>query len=392
PSINATGFVAAGCHGTGWNQPTVSDLIYAVEIVGSDGQVHVFSEETTPSDMNTVRVSLGTLGIISKVTLKVEPMYRLRDQELIVPTADVMGPNPATSGGKVDASRLSDRVTGNQYVELFWFPWSGGSAFSNQLDDGLIWVKQFNRTEDDPRDVPLRPPDWQAQFAETLMEQVAEHPTNALVVPPIELAVWYALRQQIADIEQTDGFIADAPRVLHYQEQAFPILDLEIAIPIPATGTNSWDFTNIVTAWYQVVNHVRARAAESVYPLTCCLHARFTSNSQALLSPAYQPAGSKTHYCWLEILSAYPKREPNPNNRKADMAPYDELASIIGPTWIKKMNGRPHWAKYWQNIPGIDIAALYPQANRDQFNALRRRLDPNGMFINPFLKGLNLFR
>jgi len=391
PSINATGFVAAGCHGTGWNQPTVSDLIYSMEIIGSDGRVYVFSEDTTPDAMSAVRVNLGLLGIITKVTLKVEPMYRLWDQELILPTADVMGPNPAQNGGRVDPSALTARVVGNDYVELFWFPWSGGSVLSSTLDDGCIWVKQYNRTDEDPRNVPLRPPDWQARFADTLMEQVAEHSTSPLVVPPIELLVWQELSSDIQRIQQTNGFIADAPRVLHYQEQAFPVLDLEIALPIPATGPDAWDFTNVVTAWYQAVNYVRDRYSQSVYPLTCCLHARFTKNSQALLSPAYEPAGSTTHYCWIEVLSAYPKAESNPNNRKQDMAPYDALVGVIGPAWITQLQGRPHWAKYWQNIPGIDMASLYPKASVDQFNSLRRQLDPKGMFLNPFLKGLNLF-
>ena len=314
-------------------------------------------------------------------------MYRLWDQELILATAEVMGPNPASNGGRVDASPLSARVTGNDYVELFWFPWSGGSLTVN---DGAIWVKQYNRTDEDPRNVPLRPPDWQAWFAEALMEQVAEHPTGTLV-PPIGLLVWQQLSSDIQNIQQTNGFISDAPRVLHYQEQAFPVLDLEIAIPIPATGPNAWDFTNVVQAWYQAVNYVRDKASQSVYPLTCCLHARFTRNSQALLSPAYEPIGSNTHYCWIEVLSAYPKTESNPNNRKQDIAPYEELVSVIGPTWTKQMKGRPHWAKYWQSIPGIDMKSLYPQANLDQFNRLRRQLDHNGMFLNPFLKGLTLF-
>ena len=394
PSINATGFVAAGCHGTGWLQPTVSDLIYAIEIVASDGQVHIFSEDTTPNEMSAVRVNLGTLGIISKVTLKVDLMYRLWDQELILSTAEVMGPNPANNGGRVDASKLSAMVTGNDYVELFWFPWSGGSALSNELSDGSIWVKQYNKTDKEPRNVPLRPPDWQARFAQTLMEQVAEYPTSPLpssVVPPIELVVWQELSSDIQAIQKTNGFISDAPRILHYQEQAFPVIDLEIAIPIPSTSTNSWDFTNIVKAWYQVVNYVRAQHPRSVYPLTCCLHARFIKNSQALLSPAYEPVGSNTHYCWIEVLSAYPKAESNPNNRKTDIAAYQELVNTIGPIWINQMNGRPHWAKYWQNIPGINIKSLFPQSNLDQFNSLRRKLDPNGTFLNPFLKGLNLF-
>jgi FAD binding domain len=237
PSINATGFVAAGCHGTGWHQPTVSDLIYAIEIVDSRGQIHVFSEDTTPQEMAAVRVNLGLLGLISKVTLKVDLMYRLWDQELILPTAEVMGTNPASNGGQIDASKLSKRITENDYVELFWFPWSGGNLSSSSLNDGSIWLKQFNKTEEDPRDVPFRPPDWQAQFGQLVMEQIAESPTNPLFppafVPPAELLAWQTLSNEIQPVERTNGFIADAPRVLHYQEQAFPVLDLEIAIPIP---------------------------------------------------------------------------------------------------------------------------------------------------------------
>lgn len=393
PSINATGFVAAGCHGTGWRQPTVSDLIYAIEIIGGDGKVHSFSEDTTPDEMSAVRVNLGALGIISKVTLKVDPMYRLWDQELIVSMADVLGPNPGSHSGAVDASKLSTRVTGNDYVELFWFPWSGWRV--GALDDGFIWVKQYNRTEEDPRNVPLRPPDWQARFAQAVMEQVAESPTSPVfspaAVPAVELVVWQQLSSDIQSVQQTNGFVADAPRVLHYQEEAFPVVDLEIAIPIPATGPSSWDFSNVVRAWYQAVNCVRDAYPRSVYPLTCCLHARFTKNSQALLSPAYEPAGSDTHYCWIEVLSAYPKAEVNATKRKTDIAAYDELASAVGTTWIKQFGGRPHWAKYWQHIPGIDVKALFPQSNLDQFNAVRRRLDPDGMFLNRFLKGINLF-
>lgn len=398
PSINATGFVAAGCHGTGWLQPTVSDLIYAIEIVGADGKIHEFSSDTTPDEMNAVRVNLGALGVISKVTLNVDLMYRLWDQELVLSTADVLGPNPASQGGAVDASRLSDRVTSNDYLELFWFPWSGCSGVTaSSLDDGFLWVKQYSKTDEDPRNVPLRPPDWQARFAEGVMELVAENPTNPKVifppaaVTPAELLVWQQLKSDIQTVQGTNGFIADAPRVLHYQEQAFPVVDLEIAIPIPATGPDSWDFSNVVRAWYQAVNYVRDKYPQSVYPLTCCLHARFIKNSQALLSPAYEPAGSNTHYCWIEVLSAYPKAEVNANNRKADIAAYDALASTVGTTWITQFGGRPHWAKYWQHIPNVDVKSLYPQSNLEKFNGLRRELDPGGRFLNRFLKGTGLF-
>lgn len=154
-SINATGFVVAGCHGTGWNQQTVSDLVYAVEFVAADGQLQVFSEETTPDEMPAVRVNLGTLGIITKLTLRVEPLYNLHDEEIVTATESVMGPNPNGTGGEIRPQNLHKLLTENDYVELFWFPGSGYNI-------GQIWIKKINRTQDEPRDIPLRPDEnWQ---------------------------------------------------------------------------------------------------------------------------------------------------------------------------------------------------------------------------------------
>jgi hypothetical protein len=380
-SINATGFAAAGCHGTGWMQPTVSDLVYAVEFVGADGQLHVFSEDTTPNEMNIVRVNLGMLGLITKITLKVEEMFRLHDVESVMETADVMGPNPASNNGQVDPSKLSALITGNDYVELFWFPWSGWYLdWVGKLGDGQMWVKQWNRTQAPPTTAPPQPPDWQDYFAEMTMELVAENtPKGSLghgLIPGIQLAMW---------------FVADAPTVFHYQDYAFPVVDLEVAIPIPCTGNNQYDFTNVVKAWYEIINIVRAAYGEDLFPLTVCQHARFIKNSQSLLSPAYEPEGSDTHYCWIEVLSAYPKKVQQASERDRMIADYNNLLQQIVPTWVNDMNGRPHWAKYWQNVTGIDVKSLYPAANRSQFNSLRSTLDPGGMFMNDFLKGLNLF-
>jgi hypothetical protein len=397
PSINATGFMAAGCHGTGWDQPTLADLMYAIELVSADGQVHVFSEDTTPNLMNVVRVNLGMLGIISKITLKVEEMYNLWDQELVTATSNVMGPNPADNNGEVNASPLRDWVVRNDYTELFWFPWSGWKPDfgSGKLTDGSIWVKLWNRTSDGPRDEPAQVPDWQSFIAQELMEWVAENtPRGASghdTIPGIEWAMWKGLNSSIQAVDDTHGFVAEAPIVFHYQDKAFPLIDLEVAIPIPSTGENQWDFTNVVRAWYEVVNAVRSSYDNNVFPLTICMHARFIKNSQALLSPAYEPAGSETHYCWIEFLSAYPKQVQDAATRDAMIADYRNLRNQIATTWITEYKGRPHWAKYWQDIPGLDVRSLYPAANLSQFNDLRSSLDPGLMFMNSFLRDLNLF-
>ena len=62
------------------------------------------------------------------------------------------------TGSKVVALAFHPRAPrarvrfGGRYPELPTIP---GSGF-----DGQIWVKKFNRTQDDVRDIPLRPDGW----------------------------------------------------------------------------------------------------------------------------------------------------------------------------------------------------------------------------------------
>ncbi|OLL31500.1 hypothetical protein BTH42_11205 [Burkholderia sp. SRS-W-2-2016] len=378
-SINATGFVAAGCHGTGWHQRTVSDFVHAIEFVAADGQLHVFSDDTTPNEMAAARVSLGTLGVITKLTLRVEPLFNLHDEEIVTATESVMGPNPQGTGGEIRPQNLHKLVTENEYVELFWFP---GSGYNN----GQIWIKKFNRTTEEPRDIPLRPDGWIDKMATAVMGWTATHP---LLWPPILSMTWNTINDRAKAIEAKGGFVAPAPRVFFYADQAFPILDLEVALPIPATGPGTWDVGNVVRAWYAALNY--AYKFQGDFPLTTCLHARFTRTSESLLSPAFSTAADD-RVCWMEILSAYPKSEPDANKRAQAMASHLAMINAVMADWIGTRHARPHWAKNWQYItPHVDVKALYPQQNLAGFNSLRSRLDPGGMFVNHFLAQQGLF-
>ena len=46
-------------------------------------------------------------------------------------------------------------------------------------------------------------------------------------------------------------------------------------------------------------------------------------------------------------------------------------------------NGRPSWSKT-HNLGRKDLEKLYPKFN--EFDNLRRKLDPNNIFVNDFLK------
>lgn len=52
---------------------------------------------------------------------------------------------------------------------------------------------------------------------------------------------------------------------------------------------------------------------------------------------------------------------------------------------FRRHKGRPHWAKRHQ-MRGDELAAVYPRWH--DFLALRKKMDPQGMFLNPYLRNL----
>ena len=52
---------------------------------------------------------------------------------------------------------------------------------------------------------------------------------------------------------------------------------------------------------------------------------------------------------------------------------------------LRKYQGRPHWGKL-NTLVAEDFRNLYPRWN--DFAEVRRELDPDGRFLNPYLKAL----
>jgi len=64
--------------------------------------------------------------------------------------------------------------------------------------------------------------------------------------------------------------------------------------------------------------------------------------------------------------------------------PCDDFFADIEPIF-REHGGRPHWGKI-HNLGARELAPLYPMWER--FLEVRRRLDPNGVFLNDHLRGL----
>ncbi|MFJ9622415.1 D-arabinono-1,4-lactone oxidase [Streptomyces sp. NPDC101181] len=106
------GATATGTHGTGRDSGSISAQIRALELVTADGTVRVCSPEEDPEVFAAARVGIGALGVITAVTLAVEPVFLLTARE------------EPMSFDRVTAD-FDALVAENEHFEFYWFPHTG---------------------------------------------------------------------------------------------------------------------------------------------------------------------------------------------------------------------------------------------------------------------------
>jgi alditol oxidase len=78
PHISIAGAIATATHGSGDANGNLATAVRAVELVTSDGEVHTVARGEP--DFDGVVVGLGALGVVTRVTLDVEPAYEVRQR------------------------------------------------------------------------------------------------------------------------------------------------------------------------------------------------------------------------------------------------------------------------------------------------------------------------
>ncbi|MQX45125.1 D-arabinono-1,4-lactone oxidase [Sinorhizobium medicae] len=103
------GAIGTGTHGSGRNFPNLSMMLVGGRLVTARGEITTFGVEEDLDFVRALRVSFGTLGILTSATLQLEPLHDLRRQEWC------LGFEPCMEA----LDRLSRE---NRNFDFYWYP------------------------------------------------------------------------------------------------------------------------------------------------------------------------------------------------------------------------------------------------------------------------------
>ena len=284
-------------------------------------------------------------------------------------------------------------------MEVFWFPYNrftmhGLTPVPTGPEQDTLWVIAYDRTTDPVSSNAAAVTAW----TDVVGSLAAVGPAlgglvNAFhnTVPALNA---FAVLQTKLKYSFSEGIVLEPRDAFLYQKTYFRnFVDLEFTLPMVGAG----GFAEVTTAFYQLVDRMEAwrsgASGNMRYPVNLSVHARFIKNSQATLSPAYAPAGSETHTCYIEYLSY--------SNGGLVGSYVDFNRDFYSPAqqdgW-KRYGGLPNWGKFLPSVPGIyryvhDILnAPAPgggPSRLQQFLSVRDRIDPGGStFTNTYLAAM----
>ena len=226
---------------------------------------------------------------------------------------------------------LDEHVRANDHFEFFWVPHSGWAL-----------TKRNNRT-DDPLQTRGR---WREFRDDILLSNLAFAALCRLgrlrpsLIPRLMRALPGSGRVEYVD---KSFRVFASPRLVRFYE-------MEYAIPAAAAA--------------EALNRIRRYVDRSGLTLSFPVEVRFTAADDIPLSTAF---GRDTCYIAVHVYQGMQYQQY-----------FEGVESIMD-----SYGGRPHWGKlHFQTAE--TLAPRYPKW--DRFQALRARLDPEGVFSNPYLE------
>ena len=319
------GAVGTGTHGTGPQLGSLSSEVTAFRLVTASGDLLDCSPISNPQIWEAGRVSFGTLGVMSEVTLRVRPTYRLKETNWLIKSDEAWETIP----------RLREL---HRHFEFFWFP----------LADAIV-AKSLDETDEE-----VAPP-CSSEKMKLRGERVSSD--QRLFEYGCELARFLPGASGPLQRLFTRGAMGAVARS-RWSHEIFPSArttrfnEMEYAVPA----------ANGIDCLREVGEIIRLNKISGVFPVEF----RYVKGDDIWLSPFY-----KRDAVTISVHQYYKQS-------------HEPLFGAVEPIF-KRYGGRPHWGKI-HSLKVDELSKLYP--HWEDFRVLRQRLDPDAKFLNNYLRGL----
>ena len=275
------GAIATATHGTGARYRNLSAQVVGLRLITGGGEPVDCSEESEPDLFRAARVSLGALGVITRVTLRCAPLYTLRRLDAPRPLDETL-------------DRLDELVDGHERFELFVFPYTRTAL-----------TRVTESTPDPPR-----PP---SRAAEWVQDVLIENGVLGAFMRAGELAPGAIpmLNRAIAGLFRPSERVDRSYRI-YANPRRVRFTEMEYAVP-RAAGR-------------EALERVLAMVERRRLPISFPLEFRFVAEDDAYLSPS---AGRETAYVAVHVY------------RRMEHETYFRAVESI----MREYDGRPHWGK-----------------------------------------------
>ena len=291
------GAISTGTHGTGALLRGLADQVRAVRLVTATGQVLEADAQQHRELFEVARLGLGSVGVLTAVTLRCVPAFTLTADERPRPLATVLEALDDADGP----------VWGNDHFEFYWFPYTD-----------IAFTKANNRAGEAAPLNPVRRILEDEVLANGLFEL-----TNRLCTAgrPFTRAANFVAARALSPRRYTGSSVEvfTSPRRVRFRE-------MEYAIPAEA----------VVPALLAVDSWLRRTREPVPFPI----EVRFAAADEVWLSTAQ---GRQTAYVAVHQY------------HRLAFARYFRAVEEI----MRGHDGRPHWGKMHRR-GAADLAPAYP--------------------------------
>lgn len=314
------GAISTGTHGTGAEFGNISTQVHSLTIMKADGQLLHISPNENAYLLNAAKVSLGLLGIIVKVTLRVLPTYQLTSHSYKESFMQCLQ--------QLELLRRS-----NRNFEFFWFPYTDTVQIKIMNEDN------YSITETKKQNMFKKVVIENGLFF-VLSEVSRVVPKTAKMISAAS-AAGVPIGTETAHSHE----LYATPRLVKFNEMEYCI-----------------DAKYMPDVLKEIDTLIRTYEFAVHFPIEC----RYVKKDPIWLSPSFERDSA---YIAIHMYKGMEFKRY-----------FEEVEKIFA-----KYNGRPHWGKMHMMQYG-QLKQVYPKL--EEFLDLRKELDPEGMFLNEYVREL----